>query len=79
VVEKIAGSQIKFIPDNLVIGGGGTQGGGLMEGFFGIGLLEKLTGRSFGTHKPVEAALEAPKSLETLLAESARPETIAKG
>lgn len=68
VVEKIASSEIKLIPDNLVIGGGnGTQGNGLMDGFFGIGLLEKLTGRSF-TSKPPELltddtrAEEAPAS-----------------
>lgn len=46
VIDKISSSGIKFIPDNLVIGGGG-QGGDLMNGFFGIGLLEKMTGKSF--------------------------------
>jgi hypothetical protein len=61
VVEKIATGTLKLIPDNLVIGGGGGTGaggeaGGLMNGFFGISLIEKLTGRSFAvkeTEKPV--------------------------
>ncbi len=49
VVEKIASSSLKLIPENLVIGGGGGAGdtNGLMNGFFGISLLEKLSGRSF--------------------------------
>ena len=60
VVEKIAGSNLKLIPENLVIGGGGGgtgDGAGLMNGFFGISLLEKLTGRSFAVRseeKPPE-------------------------
>ena len=49
VIDKIASSNLKFIPDNLVLGGGGGEGGpnGMMNGLFGIALLEKLTGRSF--------------------------------
>jgi uncharacterized membrane protein YqiK len=47
VIEKIAASQLKLIPENLVLGGGGGDGGNLMNGFFGISLLEKLAGRSF--------------------------------
>ncbi|MDX2110105.1 MAG: SPFH domain-containing protein [Verrucomicrobiota bacterium] len=49
VIDKIAASNLKLIPENLVIGGGGGSGdnGGLMNGFFGISLLEKLTGRGF--------------------------------
>jgi uncharacterized membrane protein YqiK len=48
VIDKIAASNLKFIPDNLVLGGGADgAGGGLMNGLFGIALLEKLTGRSF--------------------------------
>lgn len=48
VIEKIAASNIKFIPENLVIGGSGGSGdNGLMNGFFGVGLLEKLTGKAF--------------------------------
>lgn len=50
VIDKIAASNMKLIPENLVIGssGGGGEGGNLMEGFFGISLLEKLTGKNFG-------------------------------
>ena len=45
VIEKIAASNLKLIPENLVMGGGGD--GGMMNGFFGISLLEKMTGRTF--------------------------------
>jgi uncharacterized membrane protein YqiK len=48
VVEKIAANHLKLIPDNLVIGGGG-ENGGVMDGFFGVALLEKLTGKPFST------------------------------
>jgi len=47
VVGKIAESNLKLIPENLVIGGGASDGNGFMNGFFGISLLEKMTGRSF--------------------------------
>ena len=59
VVEKIAASNLKLIPENLVIGGGGGgtgDGAGLMNGFFGISLLEKLTGRSFAAHSEEKKA-----------------------
>ena len=44
VIDKIASSHLKFIPDNLVVGGG--DGNNMVNGLFGIALLEKLTGRS---------------------------------
>lgn len=47
VIDKIASSSLKLIPENLVMGGGGGEGGGMVNGLFGIALLEKLTGRSF--------------------------------
>jgi len=47
VIDKIAASNLKFIPDNLVLGGGGGEGNNLVNGLFGIALLEKLSGRSF--------------------------------
>jgi len=50
VIDRIAASNLKFIPENLVIGGAGGPGGdgnGLMNGLFGIALLEKLSGRAF--------------------------------
>lgn len=69
VVEKIATGSLKLIPENLVIGGGGPGGdsGGLINGFFGISLIEKLTGRSFTVRtdeKPADpaAASSAKKS-----------------
>ena len=46
VIDKIASSDLKLIPDNLVIGGGG-DGNSMVNGLFGIALLEKLTGRAF--------------------------------
>jgi uncharacterized membrane protein YqiK len=51
VIDKIAGSNLKLIPDSLVIGGGSGETGGLMGGFFGISLLEKLTGKKFATEQ----------------------------
>lgn len=56
VIEKVAGSQLKLIPENLVLGGGAGDGGNLMNGFFGISLLEKLAGRSIGGAAPASAA-----------------------
>jgi hypothetical protein len=47
VIEKIASSNLKIIPENLVIGGGSDAN--MMNGFFGISLLEKMTGKSFST------------------------------
>ena len=47
VVERIAASNLKLIPENLVVGGGGgSDGNSLMNGLFGISLIEKLTGRA---------------------------------
>ena len=55
VIDKIASNNLKLIPENLVIGGGGGEGGGMVNGLFGIALLEKLTGRSFVTREvPLE-------------------------
>lgn len=49
VVDKIASNHMKLIPENLVFGGSGKDGGGdMMSNFFGISLLEKLTGKEFG-------------------------------
>ncbi len=59
VIDKIASNNLKFIPDNLVIGGGGGQEGNLMNGLFGIALLEKLTGRSFAATPAGDAAIKA--------------------
>jgi hypothetical protein len=43
---QLLANNLKLIPENLVMGGSG-EGGGMMNGFFGISLLEKMTGRSF--------------------------------
>jgi regulator of protease activity HflC (stomatin/prohibitin superfamily) len=63
VMEKISTSNLKLIPENLVLGGG-TDSGGLMNGFFGISLLEKLSGRPF-SQTAASAAPEAPAALQT--------------
>lgn len=56
VIDKIAAANLKFIPDNLVVGGGGGEGGNsLVNGLFGIALLEKLSGRSFAGQLPAPA------------------------
>ena len=61
VIDKIASNNLKLIPENLVIGGGTGEGGGMVNGLFGIALLEKLTGRSFVTR---EVPLEPTKIVE---------------
>ncbi len=60
VVEKIAASDLKLIPDNLILGGGGNDGNAMVNGLFGIALLEKLSGRSFVVKDGTEAT---PKAL----------------
>ncbi len=46
VVEKIAASNLKLIPDVLISGGGG-QGGSNLENMMGMMLLEKMSGKKF--------------------------------
>lgn len=53
VVDKIASNNMKLIPENLILGGGGNEKGDLMNGFFGISLIEKLTGKSFVVDKNI--------------------------
>lgn len=60
VVEKIAASDLKLIPDNLILGGGGSDGNAMVNGLFGIALLEKLSGRSFVVQ---DAAAKSPSTL----------------
>ena len=47
VVEKIAASNMKLIPDVLITGGGNGQGGGNLENMMGMMLIEKMTGKHF--------------------------------
>lgn len=54
VVKEIAASNLKFIPDNLVIGGGG-QGGDYANSLFGVALMEKLSGRKFSSEAEIKA------------------------
>jgi uncharacterized membrane protein YqiK len=63
VVDRIASSNLRFIPDNLVIGGaggGGAGGNDLVNGLFGVALLEKLTGRRFAPEHLEAIAKGAP-------------------
>ncbi len=53
VVDKIAANHLKLIPENLILGGGG-ENNDLMNGFFGISLIEKLTGKKFNSDRPAE-------------------------
>lgn len=44
--EMAALKDMKLIPDNVVIGGGGSNGtGGMLDNFLGLSLIEQLTGR----------------------------------
>lgn len=47
VVEKIAASNMKLIPDMLITGSGGGNGGSNLENMMGMMLLEKMSGRKF--------------------------------
>ncbi len=46
VMEQIARENVKLIPENIIVGGG-EGGGGLIENFLGISMIEKLTGKKF--------------------------------
>ncbi len=50
VITQLAAGKIKLIPENLVIGGGKDNEGGIIGSFLGVGLLEKLTGKPFANH-----------------------------
>lgn len=52
VVEKIAGSNLKLIPDTLISGGG--QGGSNLENMMGLMLIEKMSGKKFELKKEDE-------------------------
>lgn len=55
VVEKIANSHIKLIPDVLITGGGGAQGGtNNLENMLGLMMIEKLTGKKFEIKEKTE-------------------------
>ncbi|MDB4984565.1 MAG: band 7 protein, partial [Patescibacteria group bacterium] len=45
VMDKLANLKLKLVPDVYIGGGQGT--GGSLENFFGLGLLEKVTGKTF--------------------------------
>jgi uncharacterized membrane protein YqiK len=63
VIEKIASSNLKFIPENLVLGGGGGDSGNLINNFLGISLLEKISGRPFSSASAsVQVVAPAPAS-----------------
>jgi regulator of protease activity HflC (stomatin/prohibitin superfamily) len=46
IIEAIAKNGLKIIPENIFIGGG-SDGGGLINQFLGIEMIEKLTGKPF--------------------------------
>lgn len=50
MIEEIAKSNLKLIPENIIIGGG-ESGAGMAENFFAISMLEKLTGKPFNELK----------------------------
>jgi len=73
VIGKIADSNLKFIPENLVIGGAGAGGNDYMSSLFGISLLEKLTGKSFTTKQLTENA-ESLKTGDDKSADETKPD-----
>ena len=61
IAKVLADGGVKIIPD-VIFGGGGSEGAsGLIDKFFGLEMLEKLTGKKFAIPaeaKPVEAKTE---------------------
>ncbi|MDR0282770.1 MAG: hypothetical protein LBI53_05845 [Candidatus Peribacteria bacterium] len=49
IIEAIAQGGLKIIPENILIGGG--EGGGIINQFLGISMIEKLTGKPFNTEQ----------------------------
>lgn len=62
LIDRLSKSNVKLIPDNLVITGGGTGGnGGLWESYMGLGLMEKFGGFKF----PIEKVDEIKSRVKT--------------
>ncbi len=61
IAKVLADGGVKIIPD-VIFGGGGSEGAsGLIDKFFGLEMLEKLTGKKFAIPaeaKPIEAKTE---------------------
>jgi uncharacterized membrane protein YqiK len=53
IVEQIAANHIKLIPD-VLIAGGGQNGGSNLENLLGLSLIEKLTGKDMTALAPIE-------------------------
>jgi uncharacterized membrane protein YqiK len=53
IIEAIAKNGLKIIPENIFIGGG-SDGGGLINQFLGIEMIEKLTGKPFNKVESTE-------------------------
>ena len=54
VIGEIAKSNLRLIPENLVIGGSGQGDSNLVGAFLGISMLEKLTGKKFNDQLTIE-------------------------
>jgi uncharacterized membrane protein YqiK len=52
IIEAIAKNKLPIIPQNILIGGGEGGGGGLINQFLGIEMIEKLTGKPFNPKEP---------------------------
>src|SRR5512146_2586068 len=63
VIDRIASSNLRFIPDNLVIGGAGAGRGGndVVNGLFGVALIEKLTRRRYSIEQVSDASVAPEK------------------
>lgn len=44
IIDKIAASDLKLIPETIILGGGSGEGG-LINSFVGLSLIEKITGK----------------------------------
>lgn len=61
IAKVLADGGVKIIPD-VIFGGGGNEGaGGLIDKFFGLEMLEKLTGKKFAIPADVTPLAEGDK------------------
>ena len=57
IIEAIAKNNLSIIPQNIIVGG--EKGGGLLENFMGIKMIETLTGKPFNGEQSHTAPTES--------------------
>ena len=62
MIESIVDGNIKLIPDNIIMSGGGNDGGSMIENFLGISMIEKITGKDFNKKAIAAEVVESTKA-----------------